>query len=130
MATEHGITPLMLHGEQRGARPVENVAGSDTPQHTRIGEARAGEGKTLRQAGLMLAGSDILWVIQAAIIAYALATMLKWATAGSDGHGSLPELLISVAGIILVALVRIGLQGAALNQARRTCEKNSEPNKS
>ncbi|MEP4768509.1 MAG: thiol reductant ABC exporter subunit CydD [Roseibium sp.] len=123
---ERGITLLMMQGEQTGAQPVDGIAGSETAQYARIGDAKPGEGKILRGAGILLSAADMFWIPQAALIAYVLSEMLKRFL--DDAKGSVAgfaatDALWCILGICLIAFVRAGLQIFALNRARSTARQ-------
>ncbi|WP_296588504.1 thiol reductant ABC exporter subunit CydD [Roseibium sp.] len=88
------------------------------------GRASPAEAASLRNAGLLFVVADLLWILQAALIAYALGFLPGFATAqetiGEYARQVLlyPALLAAV-GVILIAAIRSVLQARALNASRR-----------
>jgi ATP-binding cassette, subfamily C, bacterial CydD len=90
----------------------------------RIGQPTANEQIALQRSGVLHVISDLLWIAQAGLIAFALGAFpASLQTAPPGGLASeqfvLPALLASF-GVIVIAAVRFGLQKHALNLARRT----------
>ncbi|PVB63477.1 thiol reductant ABC exporter subunit CydD [Labrenzia sp. 011] len=90
-----------------------------------IGHPLESEGRTLRRAGQILGVSDLLWIPQAGLISVALGAMLAELipVATALPQTSSVHLLVSVAGLICLAVLRTALQNHALNSARRTARK-------
>ncbi|MES0879107.1 thiol reductant ABC exporter subunit CydD [Roseibium sp. SCP14] len=92
-----------------------------------IGQPLPGETKCLRRAGTLMAVSDLLWISQAALIAFALGMLLS-ATAGLS---KVPPASTSIwwvsfssgFGIMAVALLRVLLQNRASNIARKSARE-------
>ncbi|MES0808515.1 thiol reductant ABC exporter subunit CydD [Roseibium sp. SCPC15] len=108
------------------SRPGEEAIAS-VQDAAAIGQPFADETKCLRRAGTLLAVSDLLWILQAALIAFALGALLS-ATTGSS---RLPSTSASFwwipfssgLGVMAVALLRVLLQNRASNIARKTARE-------
>jgi ATP-binding cassette, subfamily C, bacterial CydD len=89
-----------------------------------VGQPTAAEQRALQGAGVVYAISDLLWIGQAGLIAIALGELpatLQPGLSGGNGWEQLFSPALSAAfGIIVIALLRVGLQQRALNNARRT----------
>ncbi|TYC63256.1 thiol reductant ABC exporter subunit CydD [Rhodobacterales bacterium] len=87
-----------------------------------IGLPQAAERKSLRDAGVRLALSDLLWIAQAGLVAFVLGTILDQLHVGeaiqaADLSGFVLMCAVAIAG---VACLRSWLQFSGLNEARRT----------
>ncbi|WP_428672016.1 thiol reductant ABC exporter subunit CydD [Roseibium sp.] len=109
-----------------GCRSLETNA-SGPIGSSGIGRPEAGEQRALKWSGMLLGLSDLLWIPQAGLLALALGGLL--ASFASDGiaagtSGQLPvSLVISAAGLIVLALLRSWLQMRALTGARRVARR-------
>ncbi|WP_420410791.1 thiol reductant ABC exporter subunit CydD [Roseibium sp.] len=87
-----------------------------------IGVPGPDEASQLRRAGRLLAIADLFWIPQAALIAYAAASMLEPFLLSSkplDSTGALMPVFAAAVGVVMLALLRVGLQSFAMNMARR-----------
>lgn len=92
--------------------------GAQTP----IGEPGPDGKSQLRRAGLLLAFADLVWIPQAALIAYAAAYLLAPFLLGQEEVIRLTGIgpaLAAAAGVVVLAATRAGLQSRAMNSARR-----------
>ena len=86
-----------------------------------IGGANVADKKALGWAGTVLAVADLLWIPQAALIAWPLGQVLLRISGNGTATG--PDslswvLLTSVVGIVMIAAVRVSLQTRANRWAR------------
>ncbi|MHA7773109.1 thiol reductant ABC exporter subunit CydD [Roseibium sp. M-1] len=97
----------------------EMEAGGTSGSASCFGQADAADSKSLRLAGLLLAASDLLWIGQAALIAWALGLL---PFAGVTGPSVFPQDVVwySAVGIVLVAVLRLYLQNRSADMARLT----------
>lgn len=89
---------------------------------TAIGQPDASEAKYLKRAGLLMAVSDLLWVPQAGLIAWALGTLLGNSVSLSqqqDAREVMTYALVAAIGIVLIAVLRLFIQHQAAILARR-----------
>jgi len=91
-------------------------------QEVAIGLPLAEERRALRRGGLLQAASDLLWIPQAGLIAFALATLLTALHAMPGGAVTQTFLTrpvgACVAGLFLLAVVRVVLQSLGADIAR------------
>ncbi|CTQ54051.1 ATP-binding/permease protein CydD [Roseibium album] len=89
----------------------------------RIGQPTATEQSTLHRSGVLYAISDLLWVGQAGLIAFAVSVLPEISTSSLQHETAWEKLLfpalLAAFGVIAIALLRVGLQHRALNLARR-----------
>lgn len=90
-----------------------------------IGDADISEKTALNRAGTILAVADLLWIPQAGLIAWPLGLVLSDVTVNSQSSNSeLPVLLLTcVAGLVMIALIRVYLQILAQGQAQRAARR-------
>jgi len=91
-----------------------------------IGQPLAEERQLLRRSGWLLAASDLLWIPQAGLIAFVLGALLTRLHA--TPAELLPDAALSgpvwacVAGFVLLALLRVLLQGLGADLARQAAQ--------
>jgi len=94
--------------EKRGARAT-------------VGQPTEGEGRALRRSGFLQVASDLLWVPQAGLIAFALGALLTSELGMQGGEAAAGPLFLIVlacaAGIGWIAVFRAGLQYLAADIA-------------
>ncbi|MEM9634476.1 MAG: thiol reductant ABC exporter subunit CydD [Pseudomonadota bacterium] len=117
----------MAKTEQKKASDQGGEAIATVQGAAAVGQPFPDETKCLRRAGTLLAISNLLWILQAALIAAALGALLN----ATSGLSELPSEttsfwwlpLSSGFGIIAVALLRVLLQNRASNIARKTARE-------
>jgi ATP-binding cassette subfamily C protein CydD len=88
----------------------------------RLGKADAGEANRLRRAGMLLSASDLLWIVQAGLIAWAIGQL---PLAGTPDPVDFPGVAIwfAAAGIVSVAVLRLALQNRSADWTRVVARK-------
>lgn len=103
-----------------------NGAGEGQGGHIAIGEPSDGERRTLRTSGLFQALSDLLWIPQAGLIAFVLGSLLvSLHVAAKDAalaEAPIGAVLLCIAGFIVLAAIRVLLQGLGADLAREAAQ--------
>ncbi len=89
-----------------------------------IGHPGERERKTLRRSGLLLAASDLLWIPQAGLVAFALGTLLTALHAAPvvPSDATVASILACFAGLVVLAAVRVVLQSLGSDLARSAAQ--------
>ncbi|MCK7614743.1 thiol reductant ABC exporter subunit CydD [Roseibium sp. CAU 1639] len=91
-----------------------------------IGQPLAKERQCLRRAGWLAAASDLLWIPQAGLIAFALGVLLTSLHAVPEETFAIASVsgpaLVCVTGLVLLAILRVVLQGLGADMARQAAQ--------